>query len=221
MMVTPMCSPDSSSALSAISNALRDAGKLTHWRDERLPVVADDGTQVGSIERACVRLLGIRTFAVHLCAHCHVSDTIDAGVPSVWLQRRAANKPVDPGRLDTLAGGLVGTDAGGRIEPLTLALSREIHEEAGLRPNQYGEPTLIQTVRFSQDIDQGFMEEDCVVFHAQVNAGVTPVNLDGEVSEFYQVSQDDLLKKIAAGELTDTAAVSSLLSLKHTAASGG
>ncbi|MGC1443470.1 MAG: NUDIX domain-containing protein, partial [Burkholderiaceae bacterium] len=219
--VLPVCAPDAPSALHAIAKALRDAGRAPHWRNEQLPVCTDDGMLVGSIERACVRILGIRTFAVHLIGQCAQMDQLDSLSPSLanstfWLQRRSPDKAVDPNMLDTLAGGLIGMENGAR-ESFRLGLQREISEEAGLDPGCYDNPTYVDTVRMRWQVPEGFFEEDCIVFYARLMPGASPQNRDGEVAEFMRVDRAGLLARIDAGELTETASIASLLSLRHIA----
>ena len=86
-------------ARARIALAMRDLGFTHVWRNEQLPVYDVRGHQLGSIERAAVRTLGLRTRAVHL-----VGETSDG---HFWLQQRALNKANDPGQWDTLMGGLI------------------------------------------------------------------------------------------------------------------
>lgn len=219
LAILPVCAPDAPAALRVIADELRNAGLAPHWRNEQLPVCADDGTLVGSIERACVRILGIRTFAVHLAGQLHQAENAnerDASVHdyTVWLQRRAPDKPVDPNMLDTLAGGLIGMQDGA-MEPLRLGLQREVSEEAGLEPDQYDDPAHLETVRMRWQVPEGYFEEDCIIYHATLKPGVQPVNRDGEVAEFMRVGGAQLIELIERGELTETAAVASLLAMRH------
>ena len=214
LVVAPMCSPDSPAGLNAMAQTLRDHGRARGWRDELLPVTSDDGTLIGSIERACIRALGIRSFAVHCVGLCAQQDQLN-NEPTIWLQRRAADKAVDPGMLDTLAGGLIGMESPTQIEPFRLGMAREIHEEAGLTEAQYESPEHIDTIRCQADLDEeGYFEEDCVVFRTVLKPGVVPQNLDGEVSEFMRIGHNELITRISAGDLTETASIASLLALK-------
>ncbi len=216
LVVAPVCSPDSPAVLDAMAQTLRDHGRTGQWRNELLPVTADDGTLVGAIERACIRPLGIRSFAVHCVGECAVPDRLNDEY-TVWLQRRALDKAVDPGKLDTLAGGLIGMQSPVQSEPHRLGLSREIQEEAGLNPEHYEYPVFIQTVRCQADLeDEGYFEEDCIVYRTVLKPGITPENQDGEVCEFFRVGQAELLERIAANELTETASIATLLALKAT-----
>ena len=111
---------DVTTCLSELANLLRHAGLAGAWRNEQLAVRDELGTQIGTIERAAVRPLGIATLAVHL-----VGQTTNG---RFWVQQRALNKPNDPGKWDTLMGGMV--SAGDTVK---TALERETWEEAGLR----------------------------------------------------------------------------------------
>ena len=213
LSVLPVCAPDAPAVLQAIAQVLRAAGRTGKWRNEALPVCADDGTLMGSIERACVRTLGIRTFAVHLIGQI-APEAATPAQPRFWLQRRAADKDIDPNKLDTLAGGLVGMNSTGDArEALDLALSREVEEEAGLSPAQYDRPRQVGTWRVQRPVAGGFMIEDVIVARATLHAGVLPVNQDGEVAEFLCVDRAELLARLDRGELTVEAAIATLMSL--------
>lgn len=210
LSVMPFCAPDAPAVLDAMAQALRAAGRTGRWRDEALPVCADDGTLMGQVERACVRQLGIRTFAVHLVGY--VSDTEPT---QFWLQRRAPDKDIDPNMLDTLAGGLVSMNAKGTaMEAFGPALAREVQEEAGLEPGQYSPPVRVNTWRVQRPVEQGYLVEDLMVWQAAMASWVTPVNQDGEVTEFLRVSRGELIDLIRAGELTHEATIATLLSLQ-------
>ncbi len=214
LSVRPVCSPDAPAVFDAIAQTLRAAGRTGRWRNEKLPVLTDDGSLVGAIERACARRLGIRTIAVHLVGM--IGPTQAGELPqALWLQRRAADKDVDPGRLDTLAGGLVGMSADGRaMEDLPTALAREVHEEAGLSPGQYARPRSVGSWRAQRHLPEGWMVEDMIIFRSHLDPDTTPVNRDGEVSEFIRVDRDSLGDRIEAGELTIAAAIATLMSLQ-------
>jgi len=211
LSILPICAPDAPAALQAIAEVLRDAGLSNRWRNEDLPVCADDGTLMGKVERGCARVLGIRTFAVHLIG-CVPED--DSSV-SFWLQRRASDKDVDPGMLDTLAGGLVGmNDRGDAMEALGLALAREVEEEAGLTSAEYSTPKRVGTWRIEAPVSGGHMVEDLLVWRADIAPGCTPENQDGEVSEFLLLGRDDVVAKLTNSEMTREASIATLMCLQ-------
>lgn len=187
-----------SGAWDALARALRNAGLLGAWRNELLPVSTDQGEQVGLIERAAVRALGLSTSAVHLTAQAPDGRT--------WVQQRAFNKANDPGLWDTLMGGMVNA-----ADTLAQALERETWEEAGLRLDQlqglaHAGHLLIS--RPSGGADRvGYTVERIDWFSATLPKNALPHNRDGEVERFDCVETRQLRADISAGRYTLEAAL--------------
>ena len=188
---------DVTSALNQLAGVLRDAGLAGAWRNELLAVRDEAGVQIGTIERGAVRSFGIATLAVHL-----VGQTQDG---RFWVQQRALNKPNDPGKWDTLMGGMV--SAGDTVE---TALARETWEEAGLHIAE------LQNLRYggrqsncrpSSNGTAGYMQEFIEWYVANVPDGLTPVNQDGEVAQFVLMDEAQLLAAMQRGEFTLEAAL--------------
>ena len=93
---------------------------------EYLTVLDAHGRPCGAQPRAQVHRQGLRHAVVHLWA----LETRD-GVPGLWLQRRAMDRPLNPGAYDLAATGHVGAG-----ETPLQAVVREAREECGavLRP---------------------------------------------------------------------------------------
>jgi len=186
-----------SSLLAAAARALHDAGFVRGWRGEALPVRAQaDPTPVALVERAACRALGITTIAVHLNAFTAGGDLV--------IARRAAHKQIDPGRWDTLVGGMV---AAGESEEQTLA--REALEEAGL------DLALLAPVRggrlhVRRRVPEGYQSEIVQVFDALIPQGTRFANRDGEVAAIERRHPQALLAAIAADQLTLEAALATL-----------
>lgn len=89
---------------------------------EYLTVLDAQGRACGDQPRAVVHRQGLRHAVVHLW----VLETQD-GVPGVWLQRRALDRPLYPGRYDQAATGHIGAG-----EQPREAIVREAREECGL-----------------------------------------------------------------------------------------
>lgn len=179
-------------------NANGLAGK---WRDEALAVTSEKGNMLASVERAVVRTLGIKSFAVRLVGVCEDGR--------IWLQRRALDKEIDPGKLDTLAGGLVAAG-----ESLEVGLAREVWEEAGLSLDNISGLKTVSNVRKGGvlkvccPIDThigGYMVEECHWFVADVAEGVIPENRDGEVLDFVRLTWAKLQQKMKLGCCADEA----------------
>ena len=195
---------DVTTCLNKLADLLRHAGLAGAWRNEQLAVRDELGTQVGTIERAAVRPLGIATLAVHL-----VGQTTDG---RFWVQQRALNKPNDPGKWDTLMGGMV--SSGDTVE---TALERETWEEAGLRMDdlqnlRYGGRQ--NNVRPSGDGANGYMQESIEWFTCTVPDGLTPNNQDGEVAQFALMNEAQLLVAMQRGDFTIEAALITAAVLK-------
>ncbi len=198
--------------LAAIARILHDAGRLGPWRDEDLPVLAEDDTMLGCIERSAARVLGLRTLAVHLVGWRAGEDRAGEGRTDdgrgdhgMWVQRRAPDKAVDPGRRDTLAGGMVGVHGAAgerRIESLAAAMRREADEEAGVPAATPLRRSDGPSIRIARPVAEGYMVEDLVGFEAVLDAGFAPVNRDGEVAGFECLAPDALVERIGRGEFT-------------------
>lgn len=176
---------DFTASLRSLAEAMRRAGLAGAWRHELLAVAAPDGVTWAAVERGAVRPLGIRTQAVHLIGQTEDGD--------FWVQRRAWDKPNDPGMLDTLMGGMVTAN-----DDVASALARETWEEAGLRLAQlqaltWGGTCLIQRP-CADGGGAGFMHEQLHWYRCVLPQGLVPVNQDGEVASFELLPQEKLLR---------------------------
>lgn len=180
--------------LACIARWLQAEGVVSRWRDELLTVTDSHGMPRGRIERAAVRPLGIATRAVHL-----IGVTPD---DRVWVQQRAHDKATDPGRWDTLMGGL---QVAGEADLATL--ERETWEEAGLRLTdlQYLRATGHLTVR--RPVAEGYLVEHTQIFAAIVPSHLVPVNHDCEVVRFECLNAQTLAARLAQGAFTLEAAL--------------
>lgn len=188
---------DVTTGLNQLADVLRDAGLVGAWRNEQLAVRNEQDVQIGTIERGAVRPLGIATLAVHL-----VGQTTDG---RFWVQQRALDKPNDPGKWDTLMGGMVSAE-----DTVETALKRETWEEAGLhladlQNLHYGGRQ--SNCRPSSDGSAGYMQEFIEWYVATVPDGLTPNNQDGEVAQFVLMDGAQLLAAMQRGEFTLEAAL--------------
>ena len=188
---------DLTASLNQLADLMRRAGMAGAWRNEQLVVRNEQGVQIGTIERGAVRPLGIATLAVHL-----VGQTTDG---RFWVQQRALNKPNDPGKWDTLMGGMV--SSGDTVE---TALARETWEEAGLRIADLQDLRhggRQSNCRPSSDGAAGYMQELIEWYTCTVPDGLTPENQDGEVAQFVQMDEAQWLVALQRGEFTLEAAL--------------
>lgn len=162
-----------------VAQALDEAGCIRTWRNEMLDVVGE-GRRLAMIERGAVRPLGLLTRAVHLNAWTTQGD--------LWIARRAMTKGTDPGKWDTLVGGLAGAG-----EVLDRALVREASEEAGLTPDAMaGHSPLRVIVRLHKRLPEGYQVEDVFISECVLADDVVLANQDGEVSEFRRAGIDEV-----------------------------
>jgi 8-oxo-dGTP pyrophosphatase MutT (NUDIX family) len=190
-------SDDLTGTLAELALAIRDAGEAHAWRDEQLGVRDPQGRLLATVERAVVRPLGIATHAVHL-----LGCTPDG---RQWVQQRAFDKANDPGKWDTLMGGMVPA-----ADSLEQALERETWEEAGLRLRQLRQPQYGGQVTSrgpSQDTRTGYVVEAIDWYWCELPAGLEPVNQDGEVAQFRLLTPQQLRAGLLAGEYTVEAAL--------------
>ena len=178
--------------MAQIAQTLRDHGCLRGWRDELLDVYGE-GRRLCVLERAAMRPLGLLTKAVHLNAWS--SDG------RLWLARRSDTKATDPGRWDTLVGGLAVS-----AEPLDTSLLRECFEEAGLHPGDlHGRSSLRVILRMHRRLPEGYQVEDVLVSDCVLADGLVPRNQDGEVSEIRLATLDETWSMLEAGAFTQEA----------------
>ena len=176
-------------SLATIARWLDRRGLAAPWRDELLSVTTSTGAQVGVVERAVVRVLGIATAAVHL-----VGVTGDG---RVWVQQRALGKATDPGCWDTLMGGQVAAG-----ESTDTTLERETMEEAGLAVADLDDLRRCTDIVVRRAVAEGDLDERIAVYRARVPESLVPVNRDGEVERFDCHTRDALIERLAAGEFT-------------------
>jgi 8-oxo-dGTP pyrophosphatase MutT (NUDIX family) len=177
-------------AFEQLALALKQAGLCPHWRNELLSVRSLDGQIVGAIERGTTRLLGIRTQAVHL---------LGQSLGGNWLQQRAWHKSDDPGRWDTLSGGMVSHE-----ETIDQALQRETFEEAGLRLADLEQVCYRGVLNIEEPTDHGLelRREELHWYTAHLPAALEPNNQDGEVIGFECVERSKLIKMLASDDLS-------------------
>jgi 8-oxo-dGTP pyrophosphatase MutT (NUDIX family) len=100
----------------------------------------------------------------------------------MWLARRSATKPIDPGMLDNLVGG--GMTAGLTREQV---LAKEAWEEAGIPAELARRATPATTLQVLREVPEGVQSEAVHVYDLELPADFTPRNQDGEVAEFLLV----------------------------------
>ena len=168
--------------LSSVTRELEKVNLIPGWRNELYRIEGQF-----DIERAAARPFGLTTHAVH----------VNGIVPGkgMWIARRSASKPVDPGMLDNLVGG--GLTAGLTAEQV---LVKEAWEEAGIPPNVASSAKREGTVDILREVPEGVQAETIFVYDLVLPEDFEPKNQDGEVAEFRLFACDDALNEIQQTE---------------------
>jgi len=145
------------------------------------------------MERSAFSFFGLRSHAVHVNGF-----TLEG---HVWCGRRAQTKSTDPGMLDNIAAG--GLPAG---ELLHTCGVREMAEEAGISEALAMTAVAHGKVSTCRSVATGWHHETLWVYNLLVPPEVTPINQDGEVSEFACMSPKQVVEAIANHAFTVDAA---------------
>jgi 8-oxo-dGTP pyrophosphatase MutT (NUDIX family) len=193
--------------LAEFAKQLHDLGYVTGWRNEKFSFWEDHVIGTGpqcleptsllraafEMERSAFRFFGLRSHAVHVNGFTHEGH--------LWCGRRAVTKPTDPGMLDNVAAG--GLPVG---ESLQTCAVREMAEEAGLSETLALTAVSHGHVSTCRAVATGWHHETLWVYNLLVTPEVTPINQDGEVSEFACMSPKQVVEAIANHAFTVDAA---------------
>ena len=194
-------------ALAEWAKKLHDQGHITGWRNEKFSFWEDQVIGLGKhsleptshlpvafeMERSAFRFFGLRSHAVHVNGFTHEGH--------VWCGRRAQTKATDPGMLDNMAAG--GLPVG---ESLQTCGVREMAEEAGISEALAMTAVAHGKVSTCRSVANGWHHETLWVYNLLVPPEVTPINQDGEVSEFACMSPKQVVEAIANHAFTVDAA---------------
>jgi 8-oxo-dGTP pyrophosphatase MutT (NUDIX family) len=168
-------------ALIPVLEVLAEDGFIPGWRNERYRI-----EDLFDIERAAARPFGLTTQAVH------VNGIVGE---RMWLARRSATKPIDPGMLDNLVGG--GVSVGFSVE---ATLVKEAWEEAGIPAELARKAKPGGTISVLREVPEGVQSETISVYDLELPADFRPENQDGEVSEFKLVTFAEVEREVLAYE---------------------
>ena len=183
-------------AVARVTNALREAGVVTGWRDELYPVSTSFyTTPTFLIERAAAPLLGCIEYGVHING---VVTDPTTGVDKMWMARRSATKSKYPGMLDHIV-------AGGQPHGISLLenVVKECGEEAGI-PEEMARANVmaagaISYAYFEPSAGPGGALTRAVMFNYDITLPeeYKPTPVDGEVDEFFTWSMEEVLSSLA------------------------
>lgn len=145
-------------------------------RNEMYPIIEKWGDEpLAQIDRAGVPWFGVRGFGVHVNGFVRKSDGL-----YLWIGERAANRPIDPGKLDNLIGG---------GQPIGLSIrenvAKEAQEEAGITAELASTARQVGELRYRLERPEGLRSDTLFVFDLELPESFTPCNTDGEVAAFH------------------------------------
>lgn len=167
--------PERTEAVDEALRALAERGAIKGWRDEAYPVILGWGAEpLMLIERAAAPHFGIRAYGVHMNGYVLDGDSI-----SMWIARRAYDKPTYPGALDNMV-------AGGQPDGKSLLenLVKECREEADIPEALAREARPVGAISYCQETPEGLKPDVLFIYELEVPRDFTPRNTDGEIDHF-------------------------------------
>ena len=160
--------------LQDMAEALMHQGRF-RWRGEAFDVrAAPDGPALAQIDRGALPAFGIRADGVHLNGLVQRADG-----PFLWVARRAADKLLDPGKLDHLVAG--GVSAG--LSPWET-LAKEADEEASVSAELIAQAVPVGLLSYAMDRPEGLRRDRLHCYDLMLPDDFQPHPRDGEVEAF-------------------------------------
>jgi hypothetical protein len=160
--------------LPAIARALAERGRFRH-RGEAFDVRAGHGGPVlATIDRGALPAFGLSAEGIHANGLVRRADGLH-----LWIGRRAADKALDPGKLDHIVAG--GTPAG--LTPWET-LIKEAGEEAAIPPALAATARRVTTIAYTMDRPEGLRRDVLHCYDIELPETFVPVPVDGEVDGF-------------------------------------
>lgn len=148
---------------------------------EFFPLVDENGSITGKASR---EICHSKSFLLHPVVHLHVINSLG----ELYLQKRADNKDVQPGKWDTAVGGHVNYG-----ETIAEALIREVGEELGI--NRFS-PVFMVRYKFTSEVESELVHSYYAVYDEEVNPD--PV----EISEGRFWTASEILDKMGKSIFT-------------------
>jgi 8-oxo-dGTP pyrophosphatase MutT (NUDIX family) len=165
---------DAPERLEAIARTLAAAGQV-RWRGEAFDVRADpDGPALARIDRGALPAFGIAAIGVHVNGLVEAADG-----PLLWVARRAADKSLDPGKLDHIVAG--GVPAG--LSP-EQTLVKEAEEEASIPAALARAARRVAAIDYAMERPEGLRRDRVLAYDLLLPPGFRPRAGDGEVESF-------------------------------------
>jgi isopentenyldiphosphate isomerase len=177
-------------AFREVAATLAAEGWCEPLRHEDYPVLTAWGAApVLLLDRAVVPALGVRAFGVHVNGVATTAPNL-----SLWIARRAADKAIEPGKLDNMV-------AGGQPAGLGLAANviKEAGEEAGLPEALARQARPVGAITYCMAEPRGLKRDTLFVYDLMMPQGTRPIPVDGEVESFTLMAVDEVLELLRSG----------------------
>lgn len=183
---------DRTAAFRPIAEKLALEGLVGRLRDEDYRVVTGWGEEpLMVMDRAVVNLLGLRAFGIHVNGMVLRPQDQDL---QLWIGKRAADKAVEPGKLDNMV-------AGGQPAGLTLQenLLKEAAEEAGLSAELMRRAQPVSLITYCMEDGRGLKRDTLFIYDMLVPEDVEPRAVDGEMERFMLMRRGNILNLLRDG----------------------
>lgn len=162
-------------AIHTVAQELAARRVVTGWRNEMFPVAVKFGAApLFDLERALVPYLGVKAYGVHLNGYVRDGDCI-----LLWVGKRSADRPIEPGKLDHLvAGGLPS-----HISPFDN-LMKEAAEEAAIPKDLARRANPAGAIGYRMELNGHMRDDTLFVYDLELPADFVPHNHDGEIASF-------------------------------------
>lgn len=145
------------------------------WRNEAFDVRADaNGPVLARIDRGAVPSFGILAVGVHVNGLVQRDDGLH-----LWVARRAADKQLDPGKLDHVVAG--GVPAGLSVHE---TLVKEAAEEAAIPADLACQARHMATIGYTMERPEGLRRDHLHCYDLNLPESFKPHAADGEVAGF-------------------------------------
>ena len=162
------------SELYGVAQELSRQGRF-RWRGEAFDVrAAPDGPALAQLDRGALPVFGVRAEGVHLNGLVYRADGL-----SLWVARRAADKLLDPGKLDHLVAG--GVPAG--LSPWET-LAKEADEEAAVPAELIAAAMPVASLSYTMERPEGLRRDRLHCYDLVLPESFKPHPQDGEVEAF-------------------------------------
>jgi 8-oxo-dGTP pyrophosphatase MutT (NUDIX family) len=164
-----------SAAIDSVMRELRQEGFVRGWRDELFTISSHYGGEpLFDLERAGVPLFGVKAYGVHVNGYVQRDGEI-----WLWVGRRAADRPIEPGKLDHLVAG--GLPSG--VRPFDN-LIKEAAEEASIPKELARRARPCAALSYRMELDGCLRDDTLFVYDLELPADFVPRNHDGEIADF-------------------------------------